>query len=117
MADESLPAPKNKLVEIVNNFFDFLIKGLGADFAIAYMKLQVPWLNWPIVKDFFEAGVRYLDDQLNTSIKQNVDIVVIRFQDDAKRADYDTAIEEAKKSGVSNATKDSIDKLIRRNKP
>lgn len=117
MSDESLPAPKNTLVEIVNNIIDFLIKGLGDDFIIGYGKAQVPWLNWPIVRDLFEASIHYLTKSVDVSLKHNVDFIIIRVQDDSRRVDYDKGIEEAKKAGVSNATKESIDRLIRRSKP
>jgi hypothetical protein len=118
MSDQSLPAPSNHLVTVINSVIDTLIKGLGVDVAYALAVAEFPFLNLPIVNQLFKLALNYLADSLDTTLKVNADIIVIRFQNDIRKAEYDKSIEPLKKPGATDAdikaAKDAIDKLIHR---
>jgi hypothetical protein len=118
MPDKTLPRPKKTLVGLINVVLDNLIKGLGADLAIAAGVAYAPFLGWPVINFIFRQSVHALASSLNTSIKQNLDNIIIRFQNDARKAEYDKAIEEIKKPGASEddirKAREAMDRLIRR---
>lgn len=121
-------APENKLVLVINTILDFLIKGLGVEAAIAAAVAQVPWLGLPVVNWILRQIVGAIAQSLDTQIKINLDNILIRFQDDVRKIEYDDSIDQLKKAisqpGVSDAdkakaiqdAKDSLDRIIHRAK-
>lgn len=120
MSEQSLPAPKNDLVEITNKVIDYLIKGLGENAAIAAAEEQAPWLAMPVIKNVFRFFVDLLATSLDDRIKINIDIIIIRHQNDSRKEEYDKHVEEIKKPGATpeqiQAAKDALDSLVNRNK-
>ncbi len=115
MAD--VPAPKNDLVTAINSVIDILIKGLGADAAYAAVVAQVPWLGLPVISYFVKLVINHLAGAIDTNLKINIDIIVIRYQNQSLKEQYDKALESLKtKLEVSDeelkAAKLAIDHLI-----
>jgi hypothetical protein len=92
MADTPLPAPTNALVNLLNIIIDGLIKGLGKDIVIAEAIAYQPWLGWPVIHDMFSAVVGQIADYVDVLVKRNVDTIVIRFQNDNRKTEYDSEI-------------------------
>ncbi len=115
---QPLPAPQNKFVEVLNRILDTLIKGLGADMAIAVAIAEAPWLGWPVVTELFRYFIRRLSLSIDDTIKKNADIIVIRFQNDIRKAEYDSAIEPIKNGNPTpeeiKRAEDAIDRIISR---
>ncbi len=124
----ALPAPTNKLVDIVNTVLDVLLLGLGANAAITAATSAAPWLGLPIISWIFRQIVMAIADSLDTKLKASVDIIVIRFQNGVRKAEYDDAINQMKTAmdnpGVSDADKQkaidaakaAVRALVNRNK-
>lgn len=124
-----LPAPKNRLVEIVNLVLDQLIKGLGADAAIAAAIAHEPWLAIPIIKWIFTGIVHAVAAAFDTNAKRFVDIWIVRFQDGAKKAEYDKemgkfkgVVDDETKTPAERAqarkdASDAIDRIVHRGDP
>lgn len=119
-------APVNKLVEIVNTIIDTLIKGLGADAAVAAAIGQAPILAFPVLKWLLQQFVDAIAERISTAVKDIVDVTIIAAQDAVKRILYDQAMKDLKSvisnPGVTNAqkavavqnAKDAIDAIVRR---
>lgn len=111
-------APKNQLVSGINIVLDTLIKGLGVDVAYSLVVAQVPWLALPIVSSIVRWILNSIASSLDTNLKINVDIVVIRYQNDLRKTEYDSAIAKIKQPGASDAeikaAKAAIDQLVSR---
>lgn len=117
----NLPAPTNWLVTLINGILDNLIKGLGVDIAYGAAVAQVPWLGAPVIGTIFRAILDRLASALDTNLKINADIVVIRFQNDARKGEYDAALKPIQQTenptdAEIQAAKDAIDRLVRRAK-
>lgn len=117
----NLEAPKNQLVSAVNAVVDTLVKGLGVEVAYALAIAQAPWLQLPIISSIFRYVLNLFAGSLDKNLKINLDIILIRYQNDAIKEEYDKAIEPLKDKGeVSDEElqkiKDSLDKLINRNR-
>ena len=113
-----LPAPKNALVSVINAILDALIKGLGANMAYAAAVAEFPLLGAPIIGYFFRMFIDHLASSIDNNLKINADIIIIRFQNDARKADYDSAIAKIKLPGATDAeikaAKDAIDRIVSR---
>lgn len=116
----SIPAPTNKFLKVMNVIFDSLIEGAGVDLAIAEAEALVPWLTLPIISSIFKQLMRWTATFLEEFAKRNVGKIVIRFQNDARKAEYDSQIEIIKKPGVLPSevqkARDAMDLLIQRGK-
>lgn len=121
MADKSLSPPVNRWVGLINIILDNLIKGFGAKFTVAAATNYAPWLGFPIIRDIFGKSIELLANSVDTVVKNNADIVVIRFQNDLRKTVYDTNIGIIQNPGASNEdiknALQAIDGLINRNKP
>ncbi len=119
-AANPLPPPTNQLVQIVNTVLDFLILGLGEKAAIAAATAQAPWLSLPIISWIFSSIVAAVASSIDTNIKKNVDIVIIRFQNDVRKIEYDQTIALLNKTpsdpAAIQAAQDALNLLINRNK-
>jgi hypothetical protein len=115
-----LPAPENKAVSLVNIIIDGLIKGFGVEVIYTLAVAEAPWLGLPFIGYIFKLILNKFAASLDANLKRNIDIVIIRFQNDARKAEYDSAIEKLKKPEVTDAelqaAKDAIDKLVHRAK-
>lgn len=112
------PAPQFILVTIFNTVCDVLIQGLGETAAVAAATTYAPWLALPIISWIFKSLVSYLANALDTNLKNSVDIVLIRFGNDARRAAYEEALKPIRSGNpspqeIQNA-KDTLDRLIHR---
>lgn len=123
----NLEAPKNTLVAIINETMDQLILGVGEKVVIAQLTAIYPWLGLPFISTVFSVCVFSAAKALNSGLKNNIDIIVIRYQNDARKKEYDAAIEKLKKETEAannkeerekalKAAKEAMDKLINRNK-
>jgi hypothetical protein len=115
-----LPRPRNSLVELANIVIDNLIKGLGTELTIKAATAYAPWLKWPIIRNIFRQIVTFVHNHLDIFAKRYVDILIIRYQNDARRADYDEALEKIKEPGATDEdirkAKEAIDSIVRRAK-
>jgi len=124
----SLPQPKNSLVDVANAVIDALVLGLGVDAAIAAGVAQAPWLAWPIISYIFQQIVTSMAESLDVHLKNTADIVIIRFQNDVRKIEYDSAIDQmktvmddpeasdAQKQSAIDAAKNAIRALVNRNR-
>ena len=112
-----LKKPTNGLVDFINGFFDLLLKGVGERALFVYVTAQMPFLGLPVVSYFVRAAIARLASVLDAGLKNNVDIVVIRYQNDARRAAYDAALAPIKQGEFDDKqlqkAKEAIDKLVR----
>lgn len=117
--------PTNSLVSTLNKVIDFLIKGVATQTVIALAVAEQPWLGWLIINDIFTYYVNKLAASLDLSLKNGIDIVIIRFQNNEIKSDYDKSLkdlDQAIKNGEDHDkalqdAKDAADKLIHRSKP
>jgi hypothetical protein len=113
-------APTNKLVTVINQVIDYFIKGFGVDFVYAYLTAQFPFLAWPFFSYILKQALTYIAAGFDTGLKNNVDVIVIRYQDDALKDDYDKAIQTIQTPGATsdqiNSGFDAIDAIIHRSK-
>lgn len=113
-------APTNKVVTVLNAVLDALIMGLGVEAAVLAATSQVPLLGLPIIKDLLRFAISKFADSLDTRIKVNLDNIIVRFQNDARKADYDKALEPLKKGTPTSeqiqTAKDNIDSIVRRSR-
>lgn len=127
MPDTTIAAPTNKLVDIINTVVDQLVLGVGEKVVIAQLTILQPWLGLPVIKWIFSVFVSSLAKSLDSGLKKNIDIVVIRFQNDSRKKEYEKAIEVLKADTANSSTKEehdralkaareAMDKLINRNK-
>ncbi len=118
MADAQLPAPINKLVAVINLTVDSLLMGLGVEATIAAVYVQAPWINVPIVRSAFRFMVEKLATSIDLWIEKRIDNIVIRYQNDSRKNDYDKQIEIIKRPGASPdeiaQAKIDIDRLVSR---
>lgn len=112
MSETQAQAPKNELVLIVNLVLDVLIKGLGADAAIAAAISSQPWLGLPVISSIFKWGVGLLASQLDSVIKDNLDIIIIGMQNDSRKQDYDEAIARLKNKLSQGVTVNEKDQAV-----
>lgn len=113
--------PKNTFVSVVNAILDTLIKGLGVDLAVSAAIVEAPFLGLPVIKDIFRWIIGMFADNLDTNLKVNVDIIIIRLQNDARKAEYDKAMEPIRagnpsETDIQNA-RDAINRIVSRSKP
>ena len=121
-----LPAPVNKLLLAVNTLVDGLVMGLGKEALLLEAKAAVPWLALPIISWVFGWIVNWVASSIDVSLKKNIDILIIRFQNDARKADYDKAItklQQAEATGTEEdnakalqAAKDAINALVHKSR-
>ena len=108
------------MVSVINAVLDALIKGLGVDAAVTAATTQAPWLALPIVSSVFKYLVGLVAGQLDDLIKKNVDIIVVRVENDMAKVAYDEAIKPVIAGGPTDAelqaAKDAMDKLVHRAK-
>lgn len=127
MTDIIVPDPTNRLVKIINVVTDTLILGVGEKVAIAEAVALQPWLGLPVISFFFARLVSIFAKALDAGLKKNIDIMVIRFQNDHRKNEYEEAIAKLQKDVATSASKeehakalqnakDTMDKLINRNK-
>ena len=127
MPDTTISAPTNKLVDVINTVVDQLVLGVGEKVVITQLTILQPWLGLPVIKWIFSSLVSSLAKALDSGLKKNIDIVVIRFQNDSRKKEYEKTIEVLKASTASSSTKEehdralkaareAMDKLINRNK-
>jgi len=120
MADSPLPAPTNRLTNLTNIVLDGLIKGLGANAIIASATTAEPWLNLPVIHWFFTTVINAAAGGADTVIKENVDVIEIRFQNSANLGAYNAIIGQLqtnpKDAQELAAAKAAIDALVNRNK-
>lgn len=128
MSETSTPiaAPTNRFVAVVNAVLDNLIQGLGVNAAIAAATAAWPPLAGPFLGYIFRQIVEWFAGIFDVKLKAFVDQQIIRVQNEIRKAAYDAAIEDYKKSleGASDAdrakalqaAKDAMDRLINRNR-
>jgi len=126
MADVVLPAPKNRLTALINKILDGLIKGLGATAIIADCEAAEPWLKLPVISWMFQGTIKIAAGETDEVLAKNIDVVTIRFQDNANLGAYNTIIAPIKNppAGITPAqqaanlaaAKAAIDALVNRNK-
>lgn len=118
MAEQNLPAPSNPAVSKLNQVLDALVSGLGAQAAYLLLVAQVPWLGLPVISSLTRMLLGWLADSLDSSLKRYADIIVIRFQNDARKAEYDQAMQAIQAGAPSEAevaaAKAAIDALVSR---
>lgn len=123
----NLEAPKNTLITIINETMDQLILGVGEKVVIAQLTALHPWLGLPVISTIFSVCVFSAANALNSGLKNNIDIIVIRYQNDARKKEYENAIEKLKletaaaksneeREKALKAAKAAMDRLINRNK-
>lgn len=128
MVDTNLEAPKNRLIDIINTVMDQLILGVGEKVVISQLTALQPWLGLPVISTIFSLCVSTAAKALDNGLKINIDILVIRFQNDSRKSDYEKAIEKLKIETAAakskeehekalKAARDAMDKLINRAKP
>lgn len=91
-----VPAPINETVTIANIVIDGIVTGAGPDVIIANCVAQAPWLAYPIISKIFSWIVNSLANKIDTSIKQHVDVIIIRFQNNALQKKYDDLINQVR---------------------
>jgi hypothetical protein len=120
MINTTLPAPKNKFLEVLAVIIDVLIKGLGPEAAIKAAVSAAPALALPVISLIFRWAVTSLANVLDLTLKKNLNVVIIRFQNHAERAAYDKVIEKITKPGATDAEIEAgfkaIDDFITRSK-
>ena len=116
----ALEAPKNHLVSVMNAVFDALIKGLGVEVAYAAAVAQMPFLGVPIVCTLFRYVLTQIASVFDDGLKKNADIIVIRIQNDARKAEYEAAIKPLKSGHATDAdlkaARDAIDNIVNRSR-
>lgn len=115
-----IATPTNRLTAIVDIVLDFLIKGIGANAAIAAAVSAEPWLGLPIVNSIFSWAVNLFASRFDLGLQKNVNAIVIRFQNDEQKDAYNQAVAAVNKPGATDAEIEagfaSIDAFINRNK-
>lgn len=112
MADKELPAPTNSLTTLVNSIVDQLVLGVGEQVVIAQAKVLLPWLNIPIISWMFTKIVSKLAKALDLGLKNNIDILIIRAQNDYRRVEYEKAILKLKESTATAVNKEDHEKAL-----
>lgn len=127
MSDVVIPAPTNSATNLVSFIVDQLVLGVGEKVVIAQARAALPFLNLPVISWFFNMFVGKLAKALDLGLKNNINIIVIRFQNDARKEAYETAITKLEASTANAVSKeehekalkearDAMDRLINRNK-
>ena len=115
-----LPAPQKSLVNAIRKVLDYLIQGLGADLAIGAMYANGPaWLATPGLRIILEGIIKKAAEVMDESIADNISVIVIRFQNEARLEDYNKAREPLVQKGSMTdaeyeAWKESIRRLVQR---
>lgn len=121
---ESIAKPVNKLVSIIDTVIDLLFLGLGKEAVVAQVSALVPWLRLPIVSWIFTKTVGSLFNSMDKSLTQRINHVIIRYQSNIEKAEYNKVIKELNDSKSKSkeehakalqAAKDKIDKIVNRN--
>lgn len=122
---ESLPKPINRLADLADLVIDLLILGIGEKVVIAQATAAVPWLGLPVISWIFRGFVHNISESLNKSLTYRVDHVIIRYQTNVKKEEYNEAIQELNNSSSKNkeeydkalqVAKDKMDRIINRNR-
>lgn len=124
---EKLPAPKNGFLAAVFTAIDILVLGLGETAAASAAVAACPWLGWPIINSIFKGVLGNVAKALDESLKIRLGKVIIRFQNDGRKDEYDKEVERFKETLKPGASKedhdkalddtiDKMDRLINRNK-
>lgn len=120
MADTPLPAPTNRLAAFLDAVIKGLIMGLGTNAIVNLGVAQAPWLGLPIIKGVFSWVVDQIGGRVDTGLEQNVNVIVIRFQNDDRKDAYNQAVTTINKPGATNAEIEAgfgdIDAIISRSK-
>jgi predicted MarR family transcription regulator len=121
MATEDVPLPKpdNRVLSVIKIVLDALIKGLGVEFAITAATAKFPWLGLPVIRSLFKWLVQTIAAVIDERAYNYTAVLVIRFQNNLRRDDYERAIRELifymKPEDLENAKK-AIDRLVNRSK-
>lgn len=118
----TLPAPKNKLVSVVNQIIDGLLIGIGEDLIILSATAEAPFLALPVVSWLFRQTVSFFVGVFDSALKKHIDKVIIRFQGDVSKKAYDQVMERFREHDQNGGPSDkdiedakkTADDIIRR---
>jgi len=105
-----LPAPTNKLLDVVDGIVNDLICGLGVDAVMTAIVAEAPWVKIPILNQIVRYFIEKIAKKLFLTIGPFIDFKIIKFQNDAHKAAYDQAVIEFKKALVTGVDSDEFKK-------
>lgn len=110
----AIPAPINPALDTIDNIIRALVYSVGVAAAIASATVKSPWLGLPIIRIIFRNFVMSIGSDIFVSLKPFVDMHVIKFQNAAHQAAYDSAVkalEKAHQTGDPGELKKASDKF------
>lgn len=119
--NNSLPAPKNTIIDTGKIIIDGLVQGVGVDLVIALAVADQPWLAWPVVSNIFRMIVEKLSGYIDQNLYYLLVQGTIRMQSELKKDEFNAAIipiisETATPEDLAKA-RAAADGLIERNRP
>jgi len=105
-----------------------LILGLGTTLVVQNAIAILPILGLPFIRTIFSSIVSALSSSLDSNIKKNLNIVVIRWQNDQIKKEYDEIINKIREHDEGKVlseeeyrrelekAKSAIDNLVNRNR-
>lgn len=115
-----IPAPTNKVVRAIEIVLDTLIEGLGPEVAYRLLVLEFPVVGAPFLGLLTKFAIDSLAKYLNKHGTRLATIMVIRFQNDIRKAEYEAALVPIRRGDYSEAelaaARAAIDRLVRRSK-
>lgn len=113
-------APTNRLVSVVRAVLGALIEGLGVEAAVDAATVQMPLLGLPIIRDLFRFAVSKFAGMIDGEIQIRVANIIISIQNDARKSEYDKALEPIAKGNPTpeelQAARDAAIAIIRRSR-
>lgn len=95
---------------------DLAVKGVAAPAIVTVVTAAQPWLGVPVISWLFSNLVGSIAARMSTALEENIDAIVIQFQDDDRKEDYDNALAKANAAGASpadiQAAFSAIDNLV-----
>lgn len=117
---DPIPAPTNRMIQIVQIILNTLIEGVGVDLAISAAVSAEPWLAWPIVNQIFKWVVEQIAASLDQDLFKIAVKLVIRAQSTERKQEFNDAIIPIVQGNPSpaeiQAAISAADRLIERNR-
>jgi hypothetical protein len=113
MSNINIPAPTNALVIFFNKLIDLLVLGVGEKVVIAQATAAQPWLALPVISMIFAHLVSVLGKAVDAGLSKNIDIALIRFQDDIRKNAYEAAIKKLETDTLNATTKEDHEKALK----
>jgi hypothetical protein len=91
---ETIPAPQNEAANTANRIIRSLVFDVALKSAKAALIVEAPWIAWPVVSQLFDFVMNALGERFYIAIAEHSTFLIIDLQTEAKRRQYDAAVEE-----------------------